>query len=403
MARALTQFAIDALKPSEKRREVPDGKISGLYLVQQPSGAMSWAVRYRAAGKPRKLTVGGPYPATDLAQARKLAQRALADVAAGTDPAAAKQAKRQAEAAERQQDNDRVEKVVETFIERHVRPNTRESSARETERILKREVAAPWKGRRLSSIGRADVHGLLDAIVDRPAPILANRALAALRRMCSWAVERGIISVSPCDRVKAPSTERSRDRVLSDEELTLVWRACDAIGWPFGPLVRLLVLSGQRREEVAGMRWAELDLEAGTWIIPKARTKNGIAHEVPLCVAAVSALKSVHRIKGSEFVFTTTGETPVTGFSKAKERIDAFLLAALDEAPAPWVFHDLRRTMASGMAKLGVNLPVIEKVLNHTSGSFGGIVGVYQRHSFSDEKRQALDAWGAHVERLASV
>jgi integrase len=154
-----------------------------------------------------------------------------------------------------------VENVVTRFIERYAKANTREGTWRETERVLIKEIAGPWKGRRLSAIGRGDVHAMLDEIVDRPAPILANRTLALFRRMCNWSVERGIIATSPCEGVKAPSPVRSRNRVLSDSELRQVWKASEAIGWPFGALVKLLILSGQRRNEVAEMRWSEIDFD----------------------------------------------------------------------------------------------------------------------------------------------
>lgn len=281
MAKALTQIAIDNLKSGAARREVPDGKIGGLYLIVQKSGAMSWAVRYRADGKPRKFTIGA-CPKIELSAARRLAQRALSDVAEGMDPAAIKQAKLRAAAFEQKEGHNRIEKVVETFIERHAKIKTRESTWRETERILRKEVLGAWAGRRLGGITRANVHDLLDAILDRPAPILANRTLAVLRRMCAWAVERGIIASSPCDKVKAPAVEKSRDRVLSEDEIRHAWCAFERVGWPFGALAKLLVLTAARRDEVASMRWSEINFADRTWTIAKERTKNGVAHEVPL-------------------------------------------------------------------------------------------------------------------------
>jgi integrase len=242
------------------------------------------------------------------------------------------------------------------------------------------------------------VHELLDGIVDR-APIVANKSFAALRRMCAWAVERGIVDSSPCAGIRAPAPERSRDRVLSDDELRAAWKASEVLGWPFGPMVQLLILTGQRRDEIAEMRWGEIDLAAEIWILPRERSKNDQAHIVPLSETAVAILSSLTRITGKDgFVFTTNGATAVSGFSRAKRRLDALL----PEGTPPWVIHDLRRTAASGMARLGINLPVIEKVLNHVSGSFGGIVGVYQRHGFEAEKRHALDSWARHVEALTS-
>ena len=254
---ALTDLTVKAEQPSDRRREIPDGKISGLYLIIQPSGQKSWAVRYRAAGTPRKFTLGD-YPTLGLAAARKRAQEAMGDVARGMDPAGAKRASRAAAKAAKGVTHDLVEKVVEDFIERYARPNTRDWE--ETARLLKKDVAPAWRGRRLSEITRADVHALLDGIVDRGAPIGANRTFAQLRKMTKWALSRGIIDKNPCDGVEKPSAENERDRVLSDDELAAIWRAGKNMGFPYGPLVQLLMLTGQRLNEVAGMRWSEIDL-----------------------------------------------------------------------------------------------------------------------------------------------
>ncbi len=427
MAKDLTKIALDNMKPGTARREIPDGKTRGLFLIVQPTGAKSWAVRYRFAGKPKKLTIG-PYPEIPIPEARQLASEAITVVAKGEDPAVKKQAKRKAEkaAAQAPDDRDLVEKVVETFVERYARAKQKAGTARETERVLKTEVLGlkkvkgewkedpkrkGWRGHPLSGITRADVHALLDEIVDRGSPIMANRCLAAVRKMCAWAVDRGLIDASPCDKVKAPSAERSRDRVLRDDELKVVWHACDDLGWPFGPVVKLLALTGQRRDEVASMRWAEIDLEAKVWTLPRERAKNDHAHVIPLSDPVVAILKALPRIASKDgYVFTTNGRAPVSGFAKAKDRLDDFMLKAMRKGAAEpdkielprWTLHDLRRTFASGAARLGINLPVIEKVLNHVSGSFGGIVGVYQRHSFADEKRAALETWGRFVGTLVS-
>jgi integrase len=216
--------------------------------------------------------------------------------------------------------------------------------------------------------------------------------------MCAWAIARGLIDTNRCAGIKPPAAEKSRDRVLSDGELKAVWHACERLGWPFGPLIQLLILTGQRRDEVGSMRWAELDLAGRLWQLPKERTKNNVAHPVSLAPRAAAILEAMPRIAGEQdFVFTTNGKTAASEFSRAKARIDK----ALPDMPH-WTLHDLRRTAASGMARLGVQLPVIEKVLNHVSGSFAGIVGVYQHHAFTDEKRQALEAWAQHVEALIS-
>ena len=215
--------------------------------------------------------------------------------------------------------------------------------------------------------------------------------------MFNWAIERDIIASSPCAGVKPPTPEQSRDRVLSDDELGNVWRAAHQLGGPFGALVELLILTGQRRDEVARMAWGEVDLDAQLWTLPKERSKNGRPHDVALSAPAVAILNSLPRI-GDSFVLTTDGKSAASNYSASKRKLDKLLPADMP----PWWLHDLRRTVASGMARLGINLPVIEKILNHSSGSFGGIVGVYQRHDFADEKRHALERWGAHVADLVT-
>ncbi|CAN2533030.1 Prophage+integrase+IntA [Methylocapsa aurea] len=430
MAKALTIAAIEKTKPEAVRREIPDGLVRGLYLVMQPSGARSWAVRYRFLGQSRKLTLG-TYPAIDLKAARELASAALVTAARGEDPAGQKkEAKRQAAAA--LPAHDLLENVCASYIKRQAKPNTREASWREVERILKREIAyveekedgtveksGPWVGRRLGDITRADIGARLDEIVDRPAPILANRTLAAFRRVCNWAIGRGIIETSPCDRVMAPVAETSRDRVLTDDELRVTWGAFESAGWPFGQIGKVLLLTGARRDEVGAMTWGEVDLAGKLWTIPKERAKNGAAHEVPLSDTAVAILKSLPKIEGGKgapgYIFTTTGTTPVSGFSRAKDQFDAAILEAMQKAaagcgddpekvkaPERWTLHDLRRTAASGMAGLGIPPHVVEAVLNHKSGTIKGVAAVYNRYSYSAEKRQALDAWARRVEAIVA-
>jgi integrase len=387
MAR-LTVKNVEAIKPGPERREIPDDFLRGLYLIQQPSGARSWAVRYRHNGTTRKFTIGS-YPAVDLKAARALAGKALRAVAEGRDPGREKILARAAKA-------DSVDRIVEDFLERHVRRSNRPRTAQETERLLRQHALPRWRGRMVHEITRRDVLDILDRVVDAGAPIAANRVLAAVRKLFNWCVARDIIAASPCSGVKPPTAERARDRVLSNDELRLVWQAAAKLGGTFGPLVKLLALTGQRRDEVAQMRWDELDLGARLWTLPPARVKNNQPHEVPLSAAALSVVESVSRVADSPFVLTNAGPSPASGYSKGKRRLDALLPADMP----PWRLHDLRRTAASGMARLGINLPVIEKVLNHASGSFAGVVGVYQRHSFADEKRHALEAWGNFVAAL---
>jgi len=397
MGKALTVRTLETLKPGPARKEVPDGYVRGLYIVIQTSGLMSWACRYRLGNRSRKYTIGS-YPAIGLVEARKLAKDALVNVARNVDPYEAKRAAR------KPPDRDLVERVVDTFVERHARPNTRPATAAETERSLRREVVGRWKGRRLSTVTKADVHAMLDEIVDRGSPIAANRLLATFRKCCSWAVERGLIETSPCDSVKPPAVGKSRDRVLSDPELKRVWRACDVLGYPFGPMIQLLIVTAQRRDEVSGLTWQELDLEAKAWTLPRARAKNNVEHVTPLSSVALAIIEGLPRI-GTEpsFLFTTTGRSPVSGFSKAKTMLDK-MLAADGAGDFPhWTFHDLRRSTATGLARIGINLPVVERILNHTGSSFSGVAGIYQRHSFDAERRHALDAWAAFVALLVTA
>ena len=245
---------------------------------------------------------------------------------------------------------------------------------------------------------------------------MANRTLAVFRKLCNWAVSKDIIAASPCLGIEAPTGERSRDRVLGDEEIKLAWQAFELIGGPFGPVCKLLLLTGARRDEVASMEWRELDLEAKVWRLPKERTKNKRPHEISLSGAAVEIIKGLPRIEGrSGLVFSTTGKTSVSGFSRAKTAIDRHIAETLRKeaetrgedsaeikAPEQWQVHDLRRTVATNLQKLGVKLEVTEAVLNHVSGSRAGIVGIYQRHEYAAEKRAALDAWARRLEEIVS-
>jgi integrase len=225
------------------------------------------------------------------------------------------------------------------------------------------------------------------------APVLANRLHSVTRKFFAWCVEQEMIPASPLAGLKAPAQEKSRDRVLSDSELARVWDAAGRLGDPiYGAMARLLVLTGQRRGEVAGMEWAELDLKNRLWSLPGTRTKNDRAHDVPLSRQAMAVIEDLSRIS-DRHVFSYDGARPINGYGKPKARLDALLPK---DMPG-WTLHDIRRTVASGMARLGVSLPVIEKVLNHISGSFAGVVGIYQRHDFAKEKRAALERWGAHV------
>ena len=280
---------------------------------------------------------------------------------------------------------------------------------REIDRLLRVEILPKLGDKHIEAIKKSDVLDLLDAIVDRGSPITANRTFATLRQLFNWAIDRDLIKTSPMPK-NAPAPEQPRERVLSDEEVQLAWRAFEQVGWPFGPIGKLLLLTGARRDEIAVGTWGEIDLDAWTWIVPATRTKNDEAHEIPLSNVAVDLINGLRRIAGKPgFIFTTTGRSPVSGFSKAKRAVDDAIVGILKEdrgenaeAIPHWTLHDLRRTVATNLQKLGVRLEVTEAVLNHTSGSRAGIVGVYQRYKYAAEKRQALDAWARRLEAIVT-
>lgn len=386
----LSDRLISSLKPTKKQQEIADSLMPGLQLRIMPSGVKSWAVRYRINGKQRRLSLG-KYPAISLATARDLAREAMKQTARGTDVHAEKVEKRRAGI-------DTVQGAAQEFIERHAKVHNR--SWQETERILNKYMVPAWKGRRLEDIARKDVITLIDGIHAK-APIMANRVLAHVRKFFNWCAGRDLIPHSPAAGVVPPAKERKRDRILTDAEMRAFWRACEIDGHPFGHAFRLLLATGQRRDEVLSMRWSEIDLKTNVWELPGSRTKNGKPHRIPLGPLALAILKDCPRLKDRrgndvDLVFPAQGnfDAPASGISKAKERIEAAVLKALEVDDVPrWTLHDLRRTFASGCRRAGVALDVVEKLLNHTGGSFAGVVGVYQLHDYEDEKRDAMERW----------
>jgi integrase len=260
-------------------------------------------------------------------------------------------------------------------------------------RSIEHNVLPHWRYRQIADIGRRDVLNVIDAIADRGAPVNARRIQSRLHRLFKWAVGRGIIEINPLADLPKPGEETRRDRVLKDDELITVWNAAEKLGCPYGPAFQLLILTGARREEIGQLRWSEV--EANTIKLEGSRTKNGEPHNIPLSAAACAVLHNLPRIAGSDLVFTVSGKSPLTGWSRAKADLDD--LAALTY---PWRTHDLRRTCATGLQKLGTPLQVTEAVLGHVSGSRAGVVGIYQRHDYANEKRAALEAWGDYVRAL---
>jgi integrase len=415
----LTDLFVERVKPPERGRvEYFDASFPGLALRVTDNGGKSWCAFYRFNGRLRRLTIGS-YPTIKPAQARKEAQAALEQVREGIDPAHEKRARR-----ELRTPGDTFGALVQDYLERHVRQNNRESTLRKAKQDLEHDALPAWRNRPIASIGRADVIDLIERIVARGSRVQANRSLARLRALFNWAIEKDRLAASPAARIKLPTQEQERDRVLIDDELRWFWLACDEVGWPFGPLAKLLLLTAQRRDEVATMAWSEVDLEKRVWIIPREKAKNDRAHEVQLSAAALAVLKSLPRI-GEDLAFTTTGETPVSGFSRSKRRLDDAMIRARRrslklpeddkeylralktpaEKPLPteipsWTLHDLRRTAATGMARLNFPPHVVDKVLNHASGTIKGVAAVYNRFAYLEERRAALEAWGRYVEGL---
>lgn len=407
MAKDLTAATVRNTKARLKdgqpvRTEIPDGKTRGLFLIVQPSGAKSWALRYRFAGKPAKLTIGPVLEVREtpldeiplgephtLSEARLAADKARAQVATGQDPKERQKAAMAAPVA-----SVTVEDASKAFmVERKAQARNR--AAHEIQRQFDVYINPAIGAKPIDTVTGDDARGVIKALVKAGSPLMANRVHATLATFFKWAADadQKLVAQSPYKEFSKPSDEKSRDRVLSNAELAALWNVAGDEGQPFGTIVRLLILTGQRRSEVSGIRDSELDLNARLWTIPAERAKNGQKHIVGLSPQAVAELAGVERIKSKLGLwFTTTGKTPFSGHSKAKGRIDGKLGFA--EA---WRLHDIRRTVSTGMAALGEPVPVVEAILNHVSGTRAGVAGIYNRHAYSDEAELALESWGRFI------
>lgn len=420
----LTQKKLEAIAKSAAakgytvRTEIPDAGQPGLYLVVQPSGSMSWAFRYRHAGRPRKMTIGpfvlGEDATFTLAKAREAAQEASRIASDGRDPAEVREEEKAPEPEPVKV--DLVGDVLDEFVKRHVKKKNRESTQTNTISFIDKRIRPEWKDRDIRTITKRDVVKLLDDIADSGAPETAARVRAILSKFFNWAVDRDIVDSSPVPKGSTAKQGASRERVLTDHEVRLVWLACEKVGWPFGPLVKLLLLTAQRRNEVAHAPRSEFELGGNNqlWTIPPERSKNGKEHLVPLTSLVQEVISGLPKV-GDTYLLSTTGETPISGFSRAKKAIDAEMLTIAQEEAAAlglkredvklegWTLHDLRRTAASGMARLGVPVHVVEAVLNHQSGTIKGVAKIYNRYEYLDEKRRALADWAEHVKRIGAA
>jgi integrase len=276
-------------------------------------------------------------------------------------------------------------------------------SIKEIERIFNRHILPHFGDRIADTITRAEITRFIDEIA-RTSPVMARNVLAHLSSFYGWALPRlDSLPGNPCRDAGRPPAPKSRDRVLSDTELGILWNVLDDEPAPFGPAIKLLILTGQRRSEVFDADRSEFDQKARLWTIPRERAKNGVAHLVPLSDEALTIIENLPARDDSDKLFPArgNGENGPSGFSKTIARIRAALEKEAERPVPRWTLHDLRRTLATGLQRLGVRLEVTEAVLNHISGSRAGIVSVYQRHDYLNEKREALAAWAKEVARLA--
>jgi integrase len=395
----LTKRSIETLVKSGKEQLWWDSELRGFGMKVTTKGTKIFVVQYRMGGRgavTRRYTIGNLEP-WDVPTARAEAERLLRLVASGKDP----------QQIEKDRQRDEIDlafpKYAERFLAdygaRHWRPRTFQSRAAD----LRRWVVPALKTKSLPTITRRDIARVFDGLpVDFPA--LPRNVFAVTRKLFSWAQQRGDIARSPCEGMKSPRAVPSRERVLDDEELMLIAAMSFSLGEPFCSFVHMLLLTGQRRDEVASMTWDELDQESGEWRIPGRRTKNGKDHVIPLGELAIRSLNHVaqrDRWPRRGLVFSTTGTTPISGFSRMKKRLDGWVRRMADHRViSEWRLHDFRRTMATNLQRLGVRFEVTEALLNHVGSARSGVAGVYQRYDWHSEKRKAIKDWDERIQEM---
>ena len=370
VSKSLTDLAVRKARPADKRYDLFDAALRGFGLRVSTSGAKTWFVMRRVNGRMVRYSLGR-YPEYSLAEARIAAGAALKQMTEGEHPRADKAAL--------------FETVLEEWLTRDQGKNR---SVKDVSNAMTRHALPAFGGRPIDAVRKQHVLRLIDKIVDSGSPVQANRVLAYLRRLFNWCVERDLIVDNPAAGIKAPAKEVSRERVLSLDELKDLLAAAGRIGYPWGPLVEMLVYTGQRLDEVAQSTWDEVDLDSRVWALSGSRTKNGRPHVVHLSGSAMSTVLALPKVEGQAWLFSTSGSGPVKGFSKAKAKLDE------ESGVTNWTFHDLRRTFATFTTdKLQISPVVIDKVLNHASGAVKGIAAVYQRGEYLDQRKTAVDAW----------
>jgi integrase len=402
-SKVLTDRFVDTVKPTSRRVEYFDAHTPGLAIRVSTRGRKTWILLYRTqpdeetqhAPRLRRLTLGR-YPDLDVKGARKQAQIERGKVAKGKDPAAAKQAVRRTARM-----GDTIGDLAKDYIEKYAKAHKR--SWRDDQRYLDAEVLPAWKRIKVKQLQRRDVRALIDSIADRGSPISANRCLALVRKMLNWGVSQDWLDANPAALMAKPGKETSRERVLTDDEIRLVWAACETERPIMCALMRLRLMTAQRGGELSGLKWTDIE---GDWLtIPGTLTKNKLAHRVPLTKAAQDILKSVPRLEDNEHAFPgAVTNRPLGDVKKAGQRIAKVVLAKLQERDSSidsfdFRGHDLRRTASTKMAEAGVPQSDISKVLNHVEGGPRATM-VYNRYAYDREKRLALETWGRVLTRI---
>ena len=393
-----TDRSIKALKPSDKRRDIREGENRPGFAIRIfPTGNKSFIYIYTINGVKRRMTLGtfGKHPAMTLDKAHSEYTKASDLVKAGIDPVTEKLEKERTEKAA-----DTIEQLATEYIEKWAKPRKR--SWKEDQRILNHDILDKWGKRKAKDITRRDVILLLDSIVERGAPISANRTHALLHKMFRFAVGRDIIPFNPVSDMPKPATENQKDRVLSDDEIKTHWHGIMA-STEMSDLTRYALLlqltTAQRQGEIASMRWDEINND--TWTIPADRAKNGLAHRVPLSPQAIALLDTVKEISSnSEWIFPSPKANHIapSAVGKALRRHLKELKEPITKDRPEWFTpHDLRRTAASKMTEAGINRLTVSKILNHAES---GVTAVYDRHSYDKEKQQTLETWGRRLDSI---
>jgi integrase len=388
MRKNLTALFVDSVKPPDQgQADYWDTKIRGFGLRVSQGGRKVWVVMYRHQGRQRRYTIG-TFPKLSLADAREEARLALARVETGTDVAEVKQATRQ---------GDTFGELVERYMAEHAAVKNKPGTLREKRKLAK--ALAQWAHRKAGDITRREIIALVDGIAARGARIRANRMVAFISSVFSFAVAKEIVPANPAFRIPKPGLENERERVLTDAEIKAVWAALDNEPARIAAIFKLALLTGQRRGEVCGMQWAELDLNAGWWSIPAERTKNRLAHRVPLGPQALAILitlkaETQKASSPSVFVFRSARHLgqPLLNIHKPLARL-------MGSTGVNFRVHDLRRTAATGMAQIGIPRLVISQILNHREG---GVTQIYDRYSYDREKRMALIKWDDHLRQIVT-